>query len=611
MLIAKLPNLQLLRPIVAADQARPPPAKAMSSLRIVALLASLLPGAVLADLPVHCLRHQVQGEWRFTLAPLSERRSSCGHMRPDREEAQPERAVVNLAVARASAASGSSAAAEPLQQQLMVALKSPNVASTARDSRGSWTMVYDEGFEVVVGGLSFFAFSNFTYEVNASDPLKQKHNVSHCGETMVGWYQNLDRTRFGCFYGTKVLEEGTPSPPPASPSTPAPPASADSSVKKQLRQQKTGLVSHHDGPLSDQMQKKVVTKLNKKIAMLQLGWKARAMPKWNGRTWREVNSYAGLRRSERSRLVHREMLLQRSTSTAHSFLQKGHSAGVAKEKLPKEFDWSDVNGQSFLDPVMDQQDCGSCYAASSMRMLTARHKIKQNDTEALPWSINFPLFCSEYNQGCKGGYGLLTAMWSGDVGLLPATCMRYNTAGTCKLECDLKSLKGKRFRAANHRYVGSWYGNSSVQSIREELHKNGPLVLGLEPAEDFMFYSEGIFKSSTPVNMLHAVNQEWEKVDHAVLLVGWGEENGQKYWRLQNSWGPDWGEDGFFRIAAEENESGIESIPEAADVVEDEQDGRQVATFFEEQAAAGAAEVKPPVNTIVLAKGASVQPHLF
>merc|ERR1719291_962092 len=106
--------------------------------------------------------------------------------------------------------------------------------------------------------------------------------------------------------------------------------------------------------------------------------------------------------------------------------------------------------------------------------------------------------------------------------------------------------------------------------------------------------------------MLHAVNQEWERIDHAVLLVGWGEENGQKYWKLQNSWGPDWGEDGFFRIAAEENEPGIESIPEAADVVEDEQEGRQVSTFFEEQAAAAAAvAANPPVNTIVLAEKAA------
>merc|ERR1719482_624289 len=157
-----------------------------------------------------------------------------------------------------------------------------------------------------------------------------------------------------------------------------------------------------------------------------------------------------------------------------SFLQRPQTKGPRSGKVPDTWDWSNAtDGQNFLEPVMDQGDCGSCYDASTMRMLTARHKIKQNDTEALPWSINFPLFCSEYNQGCKGGYGLLTAKWSRDVGLLPANCMRYNTAGSCKLECDLSSLKGKRFRADHHRYVGSWYGNSSSRTIKEDLMQHG------------------------------------------------------------------------------------------------------------------------------------------
>merc|ERR1719221_2033512 len=107
-----------------------------------------------------------------------------------------------------------------------------------------------------------------------------------------------------------------------------------------------------------------------------------------------------------------------------------------------------------------------------------------------------------------------------------------------------------------------------------------------------MFYSSGVYRSTKPISGANLqrtkiADEEWERVDHAVLLVGWGEDNGQKYWRIQNSWGPDWGEDGFFRIIMDENESGIESIPEAADVVEDEQAGKQVAAFFVEQRSPG------------------------
>merc|ERR1719454_2036901 len=171
--------------------------------------------------------------------------------------------------------------------------------------------------------------------------------------------------------------------------------------------------------------------------------------------------------------------------------------------------------------------------------------------------------------------------------------MRYNTAGSCKLECDLKTLEGKRYRAANHRYVGSYYGRANEQLIKEELVQNGPLAIGIEPDEDFMYYSDGIYKSSNPVR--HTSREEWQQVDHGVLLVGYGEEDGQKYWRIQNSWGEDWGEDGFFRILRGQDESAIESMAEAADVVEDEQNGQRVADLFAqlgEKAAASPAAVQ-------------------
>merc|ERR1719229_124204 len=269
------------------------------------------------------------------------------------------------------------------------------------------------------------------------------------------------------------------------------------------------------------------------------------------------------------------MMLQANGGKRRSFLQRSRAA-----KLPTAWDWSNAtDGMDWLEPVMDQSDCGSCYAASTMRMLTTRHKIKQNDSSLLPWSINMPLFCGEYNQGCKGGYPFLMSNWSSDVGLVPATCMRYNTAGTCKLECDLDKLEGKRYRSDNYRYVGSFYGNASTEAIMEELYENGPMVVSFEPAEDFMYYSDGVYKSEGLHNQ--TAKPEWEKVDHAVLLVGYGEDSGTPYWRIQNSWGPDWGEDGFFRMLRGKDESGIESIAVAADVVEDPHSGRHVKEFFE------------------------------
>jgi len=99
--------------------------------------------------------------------------------------------------------------------------------------------------------------------------------------------------------------------------------------------------------------------------------------------------------------------------------------------------------------------------------------------------------------------------------------------------------------------------------MREHV-ENGPLVASFEPKPDIMYYGGGIY-TSVPNQ-----RKEWEQVDHAVLLVGFGEEFGKKYWILQNSWGKEWGEDGYFRMARGIDESGIESIVVAADVVEDD-----------------------------------------
>lgn len=84
--------------------------------------------------------------------------------------------------------------------------------------------------------------------------------------------------------------------------------------------------------------------------------------------------------------------------------------------------------------------------------------------------------------------------------------------------------------------------SNKLTPIMDALQK-GPLAIAIA-CDNFRDYESGILKPSDPDNSI---------VSHGVVLVGYGEERGKKYWRIKNSWGEDWGEQGYIRVARTES----------------------------------------------------------
>jgi cathepsin C len=419
-------------------------------------------------------------------------------------------------------------------------------------------MVYDEGFSFDVYNLSFFAFSNYAYD-NA------KKSQSRCYSTCVGWYLLRDSKKWGCYQAMKLevgdSEQVTYSTGEKGLNIVQPESSenitsfltnlmsfreVDTIESRKYGEQDTmtSFLAEHEASMSrlDSTFTKhhlYIDKLNS----IPKSWTAALHDNFENLSIKQLNRMAGIPRT-------------------NSFRFKARNVETSEDlsEYPTNFNWKEK-----LKPAGSQGNCGSCYVYSTMRMLQARLNIHYDHDVTL--SVQHSLDCSFYNQGCNGGYPFLVMKYGSEFEYIPEACKPYQeSTGECfKNTCNIAELP-YIYKAKDYKYVGGSYGKCSEKSMLDELFSNGPIVVSFEPDYNFMMYKTGIYHTiSDDTWVSHAVPKpEWEKVDHSVLLVGWGEENGDKFWLLQNTWGPNWGEDGFFRMRRGKDEFGIESICESA-----------------------------------------------
>lgn len=223
------------------------------------------------------------------------------------------------------------------------------------------------------------------------------------------------------------------------------------------------------------------------------------------------------------------------------------------QNLPPAFDWRNINGLNFVSPVRNQASCGSCYAFATMGMLESRIRVATQLRQTPILSPQQIVSCSNYSQGCDGGFPYLIAgKYGQDFGIVEEADYPYTGTDS---PCTLKDSY-YRYYTQEYHYVGGFYGGCNEALMKYELLMGGPLAVAFEVYDDFLHYGGGIYHHTG----LQDKFNPFQLTNHAVLLVGYGESNGEKYWIVKNSWGTSWGENGYFRIRRGTNECAIESI---------------------------------------------------
>ena len=213
---------------------------------------------------------------------------------------------------------------------------------------------------------------------------------------------------------------------------------------------------------------------------------------------------------------------------------------------PKEIDW---RKKKILTEVKNQKSCGSCWAFSSTSALEAF--LRKNKLKVGRLSEQELVDCSKENYGCNGGLMDLAFDYCIENGGLHSDeNYPYNARDNpCMKNCQIEerkcsdSDKVKGSGDFSYKYTIPY----SIKSLKESVLQT-PVSIALNAdSPAFRFYSEGVVED---------LGEMRDQINHAVLLVGYSYDEKGMYWIIQNSWGKDWGDNGFIKIRSKEG-SGI------------------------------------------------------
>ncbi|KAF7836814.1 thiol protease aleurain-like [Senna tora] len=213
---------------------------------------------------------------------------------------------------------------------------------------------------------------------------------------------------------------------------------------------------------------------------------------------------------------------------------------LTDDTLPETKDW---RKEGIVTPVKDQGSCGSCWTFSTTGALEAAYAQAFGKNISLSEQQLVDCAGAFNNFGCHGG--------------LPSQAFEY-----IKYNGGLETEKaypytGKggscRFSAENVAIQVVDSVNITLGAEDELKHAVAfvrPVSVAFEVVSGFKLYKKGVYTSDTCGTTPMDVN-------HAVLAVGYGVENGVPYWLIKNSWGNNWGDNGYFKMEMGKNMCGV------------------------------------------------------
>jgi C1A family cysteine protease len=197
------------------------------------------------------------------------------------------------------------------------------------------------------------------------------------------------------------------------------------------------------------------------------------------------------------------------------------------EDLPESLDW---RTKGAVSPVKNQGSCGSCWAFSTVGHLEGANQIKTG--ELVTFSEGELVDCDHVDHGCSGRLMGNAFKFIEDNGLETDKDYPYKPRrGQCKSDRSKSAVGVKDFSVKQN-------VNSNDYKV---LINQFPLAVAVN-ANSFFQYDSGILDLSSGKCDPSGLN-------HGVTVVGYGVENGVEYLIIKNSWGPNWGEAGYIRIA--------------------------------------------------------------